>query len=137
MPEDPTLELLQLVAEPVRWQVLGELARSDRRVGELVGLTGRAQNLVSYHLRELRDAGLVSARRSSADGRDTYYRLDVDRFDELFAAAAAALHAGPLVLVRGVVRRKGPVVSLQVVAVESWWPGEERAGPMPRADRPR
>jgi DNA-binding transcriptional ArsR family regulator len=31
------------------------------------------QNLVSYHLRLLRDCGLVSATRSSFDGRDSYY----------------------------------------------------------------
>ena len=34
---------------------------------ELTGLVGEPQNLVSYHLGKLRDAGLVSARRSSAD----------------------------------------------------------------------
>lgn len=95
MGDDPTLQFLQLVAEPVRWQLLGELAQSDRRVGELVSRTGRAQNLVSYHLRELRAAGLVSARRSSADGRDTYYRLEAGRCDDAFADAAAALGAGP------------------------------------------
>jgi DNA-binding transcriptional ArsR family regulator len=32
-----------------------------------------AKSLVSYHLRGLRDGGLVSMRRSAADGRDTYY----------------------------------------------------------------
>ena len=55
----------------------GRRARSQRSpVGELVQLVGKPQNLVSYHLAELRDAGLVSARRSSADGRDVYYRAD-------------------------------------------------------------
>jgi hypothetical protein len=44
----------------------------------------------------------------------------------------AALHAGPLVLVRGAVRRKGPVVSLQVVMVEPWWPDKASDGAMPR-----
>ncbi|HTN81005.1 MAG TPA: ArsR family transcriptional regulator [Acidimicrobiales bacterium] len=86
------LEFLQLVADPLRWQVVGHLARSDRRVGEIALLVGKAQNLVSYHLGELRAAGLVSSRRSSADGRDTYYRLDLARCGELFTAAGAALH---------------------------------------------
>ena len=85
-------EFLQLVGDPQRWQLLSHLSDSDHRVGELVELTGRAQNVVSYHLRELRDAGLISGRRSSADGRDTYYRLDLDRYGELFGAAASALH---------------------------------------------
>lgn len=64
-------EFLQLVADPQRWQLLSELTFSDRRVGELTQLLAKPQNLVSYHLGELRRAGLVSARRSSADGRDT------------------------------------------------------------------
>jgi ArsR family transcriptional regulator, arsenate/arsenite/antimonite-responsive transcriptional repressor / arsenate reductase (thioredoxin) len=85
---------LQLVADPQRWQLLRELARSDRRVGELTDLLGRPQNLVSYHLRELRDAGLVSARRSSADRRDIYYRVDLARCRDLLAAAGTALHPG-------------------------------------------
>jgi protein-tyrosine-phosphatase len=86
--------LLQLVGDPLRWQLLGQLAQSDRRVGELAARLGKAQNLVSYHLRELRNAGLVSARRSAADGRDTYYRLDLDRFGTVVGAAGSDLHPG-------------------------------------------
>src|SRR5215213_3824236 len=85
---------LRLAGHPVRWRLLSELARSDRRVGELCALTDRRQNLVSYHLRRLRDGGLVSMRRSAADGRDTYYALDVSRCGELLQGAAAALHPG-------------------------------------------
>jgi protein-tyrosine-phosphatase len=73
---------------------LGELARSDRRVGELSVLAGRRQSLVSYHLRHLRDGGLVSMRRSAADGRDTYYVLDLARCGELLSSAGVALHPG-------------------------------------------
>ena len=69
---------LRLAGHPLRWRLLSELARSDRRVGELCELAGGRQSLVSYHLRQLRDGGLVSARRSAADGRDSYYVLDLD-----------------------------------------------------------
>ena len=85
-------QLLKVIADPHRWAILSHLALSDRRVGELTDLVGRPQNLVSYHLRELREAGLVSSRRSSLDGRDTYYRLDLDRCGTLLAGSAAALH---------------------------------------------
>lgn len=87
-------EFLQLVADPHRWQLLGELARSDRRVGELTALLEMPQNLVSYHLGELRNAGLVTSRRSSADRRDTYYRVDLIRCRDLLAATSAVLHPG-------------------------------------------
>jgi protein-tyrosine-phosphatase len=78
----------------LRWRLLSELARSDRRVGELCELAGRRQSLVSYHLRQLRDGGLVSMRRSTADGRDSYYVLDLARCGELFSRAGVALHPG-------------------------------------------
>ena len=83
---------LQLAGHPVRWRLLRELARTDRQVRELTSLTGHPQSLVSYHLARLRAAQLVSARRSSADGRDAYYTADLARCGELLAAAGAALH---------------------------------------------
>ena len=87
---------LRLAAHPVRWRLLTELARSDRQVRELCGRLGEAQSLVSYHLGQLRAAGLVSARRSSADRRDSYYAIDLARCGELLAATGAALHPGTL-----------------------------------------
>jgi ArsR family transcriptional regulator, arsenate/arsenite/antimonite-responsive transcriptional repressor / arsenate reductase (thioredoxin) len=92
--ETSASEFLRLVADELRWRLLRELARSDRRVGELTTLLGKSQNLISYHLRELRSAGLVSARRSAADRRDTYYRVELRRCGELLTAAGAALHPG-------------------------------------------
>ena len=82
----------RLAAHPVRWRLLAALAGGDHRVRELVALTGEPQNLVSYHLRLLRDGGLVTATRSSHDGRDTYYRLELDRCAAGLAETGAALH---------------------------------------------
>jgi protein-tyrosine-phosphatase len=87
-------EFLQLAGHPLRWRLLSELARSDRMVHELTGLVGEPQNLVSYHLGKLRDGRLVSARRSSADRRDTYYGLDLPRIGGLLSATGGALHPG-------------------------------------------
>jgi protein-tyrosine-phosphatase/DNA-binding transcriptional ArsR family regulator len=81
-----------LAGHPLRWQLLTELAHSDLRVRELVSLVGQPQNLISYHLRLLRDGGLVQARRSSFDGRDSYYRLDLDRCAVALAGTGTALH---------------------------------------------
>ena len=83
---------LRLAGHPLRWRLLSELAHSDRRVGELCALASRRQSLVSYHLRQLRDGGVVSMRRSTADGRDTYYVLDLARCSELLSSAGASLH---------------------------------------------
>jgi protein-tyrosine-phosphatase/DNA-binding transcriptional ArsR family regulator len=87
-------EFLQLAGHPLRWRLLSELARSDRMVHELTGLVGEPQNLVSYHLGKLRDGRLVSARRSSADRRDSYYGLDLARIGRLLSATGGALHPG-------------------------------------------
>jgi ArsR family transcriptional regulator, arsenate/arsenite/antimonite-responsive transcriptional repressor / arsenate reductase (thioredoxin) len=93
---------VRLAGHPVRWRLMGELARSDRRVRELVRLLDQPQNLVSYHLGRLRAAGLVSARRSSFDGRDAYYHLDLANCVDALAAAGLALHPGlRLTRVRG------------------------------------
>lgn len=85
-------DLLRVLGDPRRWAILSALADTDRRVAELTVLVGERQNLVSYHLRELREAGLVSSRRSSFDGRDTYYRAHLDRCRDALRASAAALH---------------------------------------------
>jgi protein-tyrosine-phosphatase/DNA-binding transcriptional ArsR family regulator len=83
---------VQLVAHPLRWRLLRELTQSDRAVWELTERTGESQNLVSYHLRRLRDGGLVHARRSAADGRDSYYAIDLTQCELQLQAAGGALH---------------------------------------------
>ncbi|OBH04330.1 ArsR family transcriptional regulator [Mycobacterium sp. E2699] len=83
---------MQMASHPVRWALLTELANSDHRVRELAAAVDEPQNLVSYHLRLLRSAGLIDARRSNFDGRDTYYRLNLARCAGAFADAATALH---------------------------------------------
>ena len=89
-PRSPVL--FRLAGHPLRWRLLSELSLSDRRVRELTSALDEPQPLVSYHLRELRSAELVSSRRSTFDARDSYYSLDLERFGELLAEAGRALH---------------------------------------------
>jgi ArsR family transcriptional regulator, arsenate/arsenite/antimonite-responsive transcriptional repressor / arsenate reductase (thioredoxin) len=88
---DPPM-FVDLVANPIRWRLLNQLVESDRAVRELIELVDEPQNLVSYHLRQLRDGGLVRARRSAADGRDRYYAVDLVACREQLQATGAALH---------------------------------------------
>ena len=88
--------VLRLLAHDVRWAIVRELAQSDRGVSELVSRTGQAPSLVSYHLAQLRGQGLVSARRSAADARDSYYMLDLGATGEAMGAMARAIHPGLL-----------------------------------------
>jgi protein-tyrosine-phosphatase/DNA-binding transcriptional ArsR family regulator len=83
---------VRLAAHPLRWRLLRELTLSDRAVWELTERVDAPQNLVSYHLRKLRDGGLVRARRSAADGRDTYYAIDLASCEQQLRATGGALH---------------------------------------------
>lgn len=85
---------LKLLAHEQRWKLLEALAFSDRRVQELVGAVQQPQNLVSYHLRKLREHALVKERRSAADGRDVYYSLDLDRLRGMLMSTGEGLHPG-------------------------------------------
>ena len=86
--------VLKLVAHEVRWNLLQHLSRSDYRVNDLVERLRLPQNLVSYHLKQLRQGHLVTERRSSADERAVFYSLDLKRFQELYLAAGETLHPG-------------------------------------------
>lgn len=85
-------EFMRLMGNHLRWQLLSELTQGDLTVHELTERVGEPQNLISYHLAKLRDADVVTARRSSADGRDSYYSIDLERCGRQFAAAGAELH---------------------------------------------
>lgn len=85
-------DVLKLLAHDLRWGLVTALARSDHRVNELVRLLEQPMNLVSYHLKQLRDQHLVTERRSSADGRDVYYSLDLDLLRTRYYATGAAIH---------------------------------------------
>src|SRR4051794_35689122 len=113
--ENSPPRFLRLAAHPLRWRLLSELAHSDRRVGEMCELVGRRQSLVSYHLRQLREGGLVSMRRSTADGRDTYYLVDLARCGELLSGAGASLHPGLAPPVRALERRERGVAEARVL----------------------
>jgi ArsR family transcriptional regulator len=69
---DASSELMRVVADPMRMQILELLADEELCVCHLTEELGAAQNLVSHHLRVLRDAGLVETERHRYW---TYYRL--------------------------------------------------------------
>lgn len=68
----PPVELLRVLAEPLRWRIVVSLAREELCVCHLTEELVVAQPLVSHHLRVLREAGLVETQRHRYW---TYYRL--------------------------------------------------------------
>jgi len=75
------------LGDPIRLQILDQLACAQRCVCDLQASIDIAPNLLSYHLRVLREAGLVEASRR---GRWVDYRLS----DETARLVQGSLPAG-------------------------------------------
>jgi ArsR family transcriptional regulator len=108
--------LLAAVADPVRWRLLAHLASGIptcvcdlREVAEVAG------NLLSYHLKVLREAGLVTTHRR---GRWVDYTIAADARARLGAALPAASTTVPAAALAAVV------------------PGSRRALPLTAAGQP-
>lgn len=87
--EAASAALLAAVADPVRWAVLRQLATAGACVCDLRGPVPVAANLMSYHLKVLREAGLVVGTKC---GRRINYRLADDALQRLHEA----IPAGPV-----------------------------------------
>ena len=72
--------LLKAMADPLRLQVLEALGAGERCVCELTSELGLAQSKLSFHLKVLREAGLIEARD---EGRWVYYSLRTDAIEQL------------------------------------------------------
>ncbi|MEU7035611.1 metalloregulator ArsR/SmtB family transcription factor [Streptomyces sp. NPDC046237] len=86
-------DLIRVLGDPLRLQIVTLLARETLCTTHLVEETGAKQTNLSNHLRVLREAGVVE---TEPCGRFTYYRLKPDVIDALagqFAALAEAARA--------------------------------------------
>jgi ArsR family transcriptional regulator len=70
----------QALSDATRLQIVDLLRGGERCVCELTAALDLGQSLLSFHLKALKNAGLVTDRR---EGRWAYYALDVDAFAQL------------------------------------------------------
>jgi len=70
--------MLKALADTNRLQILDVLLQGDSCNCELTERLGLPPNLLSHHLRILRETGLVSSRRDTIDGRWIYYTVNRD-----------------------------------------------------------
>lgn len=82
-----TAALFHALSDPIRVEVLSLLSAGERCVCDLTEELDVAQSRLSWHLKTLKDAGLVTDRR---EGRWSYYTLERDAF-ELAESALASL----------------------------------------------
>ncbi len=74
------LQRFQAVAEETRFEIVRRLSEGERCVCELQGDLDAAQSRLSFHLKKLKEAGVVSDRR---DGRWVYYALVPEALEEM------------------------------------------------------
>ncbi len=75
-----TAELFHALSDETRLQLLDLLADGEQCVCDLTDALKTGQSRLSFHLKTLKDAGLLVDRR---DGRWVYYSLDPDAIGEL------------------------------------------------------
>ena len=77
-------QYIKILGDANRLSIIKSIGDGSRSVTEIINLTDMSQTLVSFHLRALRDAGLVSTRK---EGPFIFYSINnvslLDTLDEL------------------------------------------------------
>ncbi len=87
-----TADFLRLLADPTRRQIFLLLMRGETCNCELAAALDLPQNLVSHHIRKLREAGIVRERRDAHDARWIHYTVDAEQLATLWRDLDAAFH---------------------------------------------
>ena len=72
--------LLKALADPLRMEVIESLSEGECCVCDLMEKTGLAQSRLSFHLKVLKDAGLITDRQST---RWVVYKLNLEALQSL------------------------------------------------------
>jgi ArsR family transcriptional regulator, arsenate/arsenite/antimonite-responsive transcriptional repressor len=73
-------QLCNALADEARVEIVARLLDGEKCVCDLTDALGTGQSRLSYHLKVLKDAGLVTDRR---EGRWSYYTLEREAFVEI------------------------------------------------------
>ena len=68
------------LADETRLQIIERLSHGEQCVCDLTDVLGTSQSLLSFHLKTLKDAGILKDRR---EGRWVYYSLNPEAIEEL------------------------------------------------------
>ena len=81
-----SIELFHALSDETRLEIIELLRGGERCVCELTDTLDAAQSRLSFHLRVLKDAGIVRDRK---DGRWVHYELDPEAFEEMETLVSA------------------------------------------------
>jgi ArsR family transcriptional regulator len=82
-------DVLRVLGDPTRLRIFRLLRTGEACVCEMAAELGLAENLVSHHLRALREIGLVHDRRDPSDARWVYYHLSTPALGRIRAELGA------------------------------------------------
>jgi ArsR family transcriptional regulator len=85
-PDEILSRRFRALADATRLRIIDRLRDGEECVCNLTGPLGTRQSLLSFHLRTLKEAGLVTDRK---EGRWVYYTLNLDVLDEMMQALEA------------------------------------------------
>lgn len=80
LPTEQAQTMLKALADPLRLQLVQSLARKEQCVCELTDALGQAQSKLSFHIKVLKESGLILDRQ---EGRWIHYRLNPVAFKNL------------------------------------------------------
>ena len=113
-------ERLKIIAEPKRLLILNLLMEGVQCNCELGEALDMPPNLISHHLRILREAGLVDVERDALDARWVYYSINREVLDELNEAGGhdiVAVHRFRIIAnARGVAHRHKQIANAHCVS---------------------
>jgi ArsR family transcriptional regulator len=82
-------DVLRVLGDPTRLRIFRLLRAGEACVCEMAAELELAENLVSHHLRALREIGLVHDRRDPSDARWVYYHLSTPALGRIRAELGA------------------------------------------------
>ena len=84
--QEVLVRLLKALSDPTRLSIFDMLMEGVQCNCEIADRLDLSLNLISHHLRVLREAGLVQSQRAEEDARWIYYTVDTDALGALSEA---------------------------------------------------
>ena len=74
------VRIMESLSDPIRINILELMMNGEICVCDIVKVTGLSQSKISYHIKILKDSGLISDRQ---EGRWVYYKLDLEILSDI------------------------------------------------------
>ena len=74
------IRIMDSLSDPIRINILELMMGGEICVCDIVKVTGLSQSKISYHIKILKDSGLISDRQ---EGRWVYYKLDLEVLSDI------------------------------------------------------